>query len=136
MKRYFVVLLFFSTFIVYALDSFDMNELFVSDLIHNNDFFEKIKEQLLIYLQDNNEYIKEIDNNNFNYIFELSNEKFEKIFLFIYMTGYIFREYYAIFVVTSNDAPEIKYISITNIERNQEPILPFDIIRRDSEVKK
>jgi hypothetical protein len=134
MKHYSIVPVFFIiAFNVYALDSFSMKELTVTEWVQNDHLFNRISNELISYINIYYEYrkIENLEHDNFEYIYEFSKFDFEKIFFVVYTDISLFsREYFVVFIVTSNNGTEIQKIEISVIDRILYPpefYLPFSI---------
>ena len=132
MKFFFFILKIFIITIItaYTQDIFIMHELNVPEMAQDI-LFERINNELLSYIMNDNEYVTELSLDNYCLIYELNNDNFEKVFLIIYRTGYIYHEYYVIFIVTKNDLTEIKNMVITTIDKREtmESLFPFNFER-------
>jgi len=119
-----IILLLLSNIKIHAQNNFCMNELSVNDLLQFETLVASISYELHRHIQEEDVYFRYIDINGFVQIFELKKDNYDKIFFIIYRDGIIYHYYYLIQVIVENRTNEIKNINISNIEMQQNEMLP------------
>jgi hypothetical protein len=118
--KFFIIVIFFLSFKLYALDPFYMREITITEWSQNPYLFEMVNIELLRYIQGINIYINNIEINNFEHIYQFRYDSFEEVYLIFYKTGNLYQRYYVIFILTDNNMTEIKLMEISIINRQSE----------------